>query len=86
MKLTFTRDDMRDERVFTLRFSASELADVRLDETERQMVHWFEQQPDIEAKLMALQIFARKIESSGRNRADATSNPSDTWNKGERAA
>lgn len=74
MKLSLTRDDVRDEVIFTLKFSASELADAHLDETERQMVRWFEQQPDIEAKLMALQIYARNIESSGQNLADANSN------------
>lgn len=84
MKLTRTRDDMRDECVFTLKFSASELSDVHLDGTERQMVEWFEQQPDIEAKLMALQIYVRKIESSGRTLADA--NIKSPHNKGERAA
>ncbi len=72
MELKRWRDEEKCEQVFELRIPMSDLNDVHLDDMERQAVHWFEQQEDIEAALMALQIYVRKIEAQ---LPDSTSPP-----------
>lgn len=63
MELIRRYDPAADSYIFCLTISAADFAGVLLDDTERQAADWFEEQPDIEAKLMALQIFVRKIEA-----------------------
>lgn len=72
MELSIRIDEARDERVITLRIPNFEMSRAFLTPEDRQMVTWFEQQPDVEAKLMALHIYVRRIEASNAKSAAAT--------------